>query len=242
MVIETMDTRAGAEITHLWIFFCILPRFRCIITSISYSASPLESLPMFMNITCPSCGERFRVPERSLGQLVVCPKCSQPFQCGTVAPPSLKARPLKVEEPARVQETPHARQVSIQPSAIIHYRCGRCQKSLESPAHMAGQKINCPDCGQRLQIPSTSSVPPDAVVRVYPVNTTLHQAQEPILPVLPASPPQQSAEVRREHCLECGVDVTQRTRIQTCPHCGSSFCSARCYRDHCYHAHPGQQH
>jgi DNA-directed RNA polymerase subunit RPC12/RpoP len=41
----------------------------------------------------------------------------------------------------------------------------------------------------------------------------------------------------RENCLECGVDLMQQTRVQTCPECGSLFCSARCYREHSYHAH-----
>jgi hypothetical protein len=42
---------------------------------------------------------------------------------------------------------------------------------------------------------------------------------------------------RPENCLECGVSLAQRSRVQTCPDCGSLFCSARCYREHRYHAH-----
>ncbi len=114
---------------------------------------------MFMNIACPACGHRFRVPERSLGQQVVCPACTQAFQCGSVSPPSLTARPLASEKTSTVQERPQARPASIQPAPRIHYRCARCQKPLESPADQAGHKINCPDCGQRLQIPQASSTP-----------------------------------------------------------------------------------
>ena len=44
--------------------------------------------------------------------------------------------------------------------------------------------------------------------------------------------------VRREGCLECGIDVTNRSRVQTCPDCGAVLCSAMCYREHRYHAHP----
>jgi DNA-directed RNA polymerase subunit RPC12/RpoP len=212
---------------------------------------------MFMNIACPSCGHRCRVPERSLGQQVVCPKCSQPFQCGSVSPPSLTAHPLASGKTSTVQEMPQARSISIQPVPSIHYRCARCNKPLESPADLAGHKVNCPDCGQRLQIPQApSTLPPpenktilaaeEQPCSAVPVSV-VHAAsrppveEEPILTALPASPPAPATSVRREYCLECGGEVTQRSRVQTCPDCGSLFCSARCYRDHCYHAHPGPQ-
>jgi hypothetical protein len=46
-----------------------------------------------------------------------------------------------------------------------------------------------------------------------------------------------SAAVPREHCLECGVDLSGRKRLQTCPDCGSLLCSAKCYREHRYQSH-----
>lgn len=210
---------------------------------------------MFMNVTCPTCGHRCRVPERSLGQQVKCPACSQLFQCGTVSPPSLTARPSATKSPG-VQETPQARAAQALPGQSIHYRCARCNKPLESPAHLAGYKINCPDCGQRLQIPlcSTASSSSDNKtilateepprIPVVPVSPAPHAprppvAEEPILTVLPVSEP--APAVRREYCLECGMEITRRPRVQTCPDCGSLFCSARCYRDHCHHAHPSRR-
>jgi hypothetical protein len=42
---------------------------------------------------------------------------------------------------------------------------------------------------------------------------------------------------QRESCLECGKNITNRARVQTCPDCGSPFCSAMCYREHRHHAH-----
>lgn len=194
---------------------------------------------MFMNVVCPSCGNKVRVPERSLGQQIECPNCRRFFQCGTTSPPSLKAQPAATGQSTDVQEMPAARAAELEAAASIHYRCARCQKSLESPAHLAGQKRNCPECGQRLQIPHASAPPPAAVV---PVST--RASEEPILTVLPASPRTSAAPAqpaRREYCLECGVEVTQRPRIQTCPDCGSLFCSARCYREHTYHAHPSRR-
>src|SRR5438105_2409759 len=108
---------------------------------------------MFMNVTCPTCGHKCRVPESAMGQQVKCPACSNPFQCGSVSPPSLVTRPTPVEKPPSVQPTPQARGVNVQPDQSIHFRCPGCNKPLESPAHMVDQKVNCPGCGQRLQIP-----------------------------------------------------------------------------------------
>lgn len=197
---------------------------------------------MFMNITCPACEHRCRVPERSLGQQIKCPACGQLFQCGTASPPSLTARPAAAKSPG-VQETPQARAAQAVPDQTIHYRCARCAKPLESPAHLAGTKLNCPDCGQRLQIPlsSTAAPPSISVVPVSPAPPAPRAAvpEEPILTVVPVAA--SAPEVRREHCLECGVDITRRPRVQTCPDCGSLFCSARCYRDHHHHAHPSRR-
>jgi DNA-directed RNA polymerase subunit RPC12/RpoP len=210
---------------------------------------------MFMNLSCPTCGHSCRVPERMLGQHWKCPACSTLFQCGSVSPRSLVTRPVTAAGPAPVQETPTARTVQVQPDQCIHYRCPRCTRPLESPSHMAGQKLNCPDCGQRLQVPQSSLTPSPAdpqrihiaeervkdgpAVPVFPARQLPHVStqEEPILTVLPVAPSAPATPARREYCLECGADVTQRSRIQTCPDCGSLFCSARCFRDHHYHAH-----
>jgi DNA-directed RNA polymerase subunit RPC12/RpoP len=134
---------------------------------------------------------------------------------------------------------------------MIRYSCPRCKKSLESPVSFAGQKLHCPDCNQRLQIPQPSTPPPP------PVNKTILATEEPAAPAAHRSPlpePPAVPEVvevveeapsrrapapsgRREICLECGADVTERARVQTCSDCGSLLCSAMCYREHRYHAH-----
>jgi DNA-directed RNA polymerase subunit RPC12/RpoP len=137
---------------------------------------------------------------------------------------------------------------------MIRYSCPRCKKSLESPASFAGQKLNCPDCNQRLQIPQPSTPPP-----VPAVNKTILATEEPAAtptsrpprlppPVVPPVPvpsvelvEETAPATRQESCLECGTDITRRARVQTCPDCGSLFCSAGCYRDHHKHAHGRKQ-
>jgi DNA-directed RNA polymerase subunit RPC12/RpoP len=141
---------------------------------------------MFINVTCPTCGHKFLVLERAIGQQEKCPACSILFKCGSVSPPPLATPPTPAQSPSAVQPTQQARAVSVQPDQSIHYRCARCTKSLESPAHMAGQKVNCPECGQRLQIPPASGTP-------QPVNRIILAAEEPPVRVVPPTPlpPQQ---------------------------------------------------
>jgi DNA-directed RNA polymerase subunit RPC12/RpoP len=202
---------------------------------------------MFMNVVCPTCGHKCRVPESALGQRVPCPGCANSFQCGSMSPPSLATTPAPDDKPAPVQVLPQARVVPVQPDRAIHYRCPRCRKSLESPAHLADEKVNCPDCGQRLKVPPASTISAaEEPLRVATPRTptapsppTLAPAPEPVpVKVAAAAPP---VPARRENCLECGKDVTERPRIQTCPDCSSLFCCAMCYREHRYHAHSSRR-
>jgi DNA-directed RNA polymerase subunit RPC12/RpoP len=197
---------------------------------------------MFMNVTCPGCGKRCRVPESAFGQQVKCPMCSTLFQCGSVPPPS-ETRPLPTENPPPVQVSPQVRDAESQADPTIRYSCPRCRKSLESPAHAAGQKINCPDCGRRLQIPQTPT--PTASVPVRIIASTPPPAPPPVkeelIPTVIKAPPPEPPPVRREHCLECGANITDRPRVHTCPDCGSLFCSAMCYREHHHHAHSSRR-
>ena len=217
---------------------------------------------MYMNVACPTCGSACRVPESALGQVVACPACTKRFQCGTVAPRSLVTRPV-ADPPAAVHETPTVRAADGVTEERIHYRCPKCSHALESPAHLAGTKTNCPSCNQRLQIPRSSAAARPAhgsllgtpqspsAVPVQLVDTPM--ATMPPAPLIPtvtpvatpppvtAAPPAPAAPARGESCLECGIDLTHRARVQTCPDCGSIFCSAGCYREHRYHAHSSRR-
>jgi DNA-directed RNA polymerase subunit RPC12/RpoP len=218
---------------------------------------------MMMNAICKYCLMKFRVPERMIGQQVKCPACGKEFLCTAGSRP-VDVLPLPPADAASaVQTTPQSPIASVPADQNIHYRCPRCQKSLVSPPKASGQKMNCPECGQRLQVPkqSPSATPapvnrtilateiPDAVAgraQAAPISAPAPPvpAQEEILdeviPVLPSarSPAKEPEPAgRRDYCLECGTNVTKRQRVLTCPNCGSLFCSARCFRDHDSHAH-----
>src|SRR5438094_201920 len=152
---------------------------------------------MFMNATCPACGERCRVPESAFGQQVKCPKCAGLISCGPAD------RHPQVRAAAQVVAT------DSPPEEIIRYPCPRCRKPLESPAAAAGQKANCPDCGQRLQVPQASRPPANVPVRVVaapppaapPPAAPPPVTAEVIPTVLPAEAPAPPADLRREFCL-----------------------------------------
>jgi DNA-directed RNA polymerase subunit RPC12/RpoP len=200
---------------------------------------------MDMNITCPHCGHKCRMPERMFGQRVQCPACSRLFQAGTKSPPSPETHPVAADKSDSVAAAPPVRLAPAQADATIRYNCPRCRKALESPAPMAGQKLNCPDCGQRLQIPQLPQAPANVPVQVVPAPPTslpsppVAEEQLPTVLAVAEDPPPEPE--RREHCLECGRDITERPRVQTCPDCGSLFCSAMCYREHHYHAHSSRR-
>jgi DNA-directed RNA polymerase subunit RPC12/RpoP len=212
-----------------------------------------ESPAMYMNVVCPTCGNKCRVPESALGQRVTCPSCSNAFQCGSLSPPSLVATPLAADGPGAVQAVPESRAVGTQPHPHINYRCPRCAKSLESPASSAGEKVDCPDCGQRLQIPRSveKQVPVSHPVTAIEQTAWARLASQPVAAEQPTPAPVATAKQvaiepvqspgRRENCLECGKDVSDRTRIQACPDCGSLLCCAMCFREHRYHAHPSRR-
>lgn len=203
---------------------------------------------MAANVTCPMCGQQCKLPEPPSGTDMRCTACFSIFPIKPAAASPLLARtavPPPSQPPAAVNRT-----ILAQPEAMIRYNCPRCKKSLESPVSFAGQKLNCPDCYQRLQIPQPSTPPPAPAVN----KTILALEESPSAPTPrtarpspPAVPPvpiptvelveETAPALRRESCLECGADITRRARVQTCPDCGSLFCSAGCYREHHYHAH-----
>lgn len=205
---------------------------------------------MPLNVKCPTCGHVCRLAEDAQEPEVLCPACRSLFARTAQPAPSLLERPRRVEAtPAAA--APQNRTVLAEPEAMIRYTCPRCKRSLESPASFAGQKLNCPGCDQRLQIPLPSTPPAAAVNKTMlateerPVTATAPPPAPPPARPLDAlevveEPPSRrasAAPARRESCLECGANITGRSRVQTCSDCGSLFCSAACYREHRYYAH-----
>lgn len=195
---------------------------------------------MSTNLLCKVCGYQYPAVQVPAGHRVECPSCQSPF-----VPESLLHRASQAAQNNPPAAAP-SRTILAPLDEPIRYVCPKCKKSLESPRNMAGEKLNCPACGQRLQIPQ----PPAALP---PQNKTLLALEHgsPALAPPPAAPPPlitteviEVVDVAREapappihHCLECGRGVVGSERLLTCPDCGSTFCSAGCMREHSRFAH-----
>jgi DNA-directed RNA polymerase subunit RPC12/RpoP len=196
---------------------------------------------MLQTVACPKCGDPLRIPPSMLGQEVQCAACLHRFAARAAAAPL---------PPAGGPTPPPNRTVLAEPEAMIHYSCPRCKKPLESPVSFAGQKLNCPGCGQRLQIPQPAAPQAPALNKTMLATqasgpgssgTGLQPAAGALVPTVDVevvNDAPKATPVRRDCCLECGVDVSQRPRVQTCPDCGTLLCSSMCYRAHRYYAHP----
>jgi DNA-directed RNA polymerase subunit RPC12/RpoP len=174
---------------------------------------------MFMNVTCPECGKKRRVPERAFGQQINCPTCSALIPCDPVSPPAPETGPTSAGRPPAVA-APQVRLAEEQSAASIRYSCPRCHKPLESPAQAAGQKVNCPNCGQRLQTPQPSHPLASVPVRVVasppaPPAPPPPVKQGPIPAVVKVSAWEPASPARRKHCLGYRADVTDRPPIAT---------------------------
>jgi DNA-directed RNA polymerase subunit RPC12/RpoP len=201
---------------------------------------------MFVNVTCPTCGNRFAAPDFQIGRNITCSSCQSPImiEIGTTAS-------------GTVPEKPPAQMDSPSPTILapleepIRYSCPKCKKSLTSPPSAAGQKLNCPGCGQRLQIPQPAAPPQNKTMLAVDESNRGPQAA---LPAVQAPPPTAASQApvdvvevvevvhpatnpRSANCLECGQNLAGRDTLLTCPDCGSVLCSSRCFREHRRFAH-----
>jgi DNA-directed RNA polymerase subunit RPC12/RpoP len=109
-------------------------------------------------------------------------------------------------------------------NAMIRFSCPRCQSLLEQPIDAAGQKLPCPVCGQRLQVPA---LPENRTVlaNLIPDNQVVAGSSAPSPPTGSAS--QLRTIAGREHlcwpCPQCQgevqVAVEAAPSTMPCPHC-----------------------
>src|SRR4051812_37257966 len=68
-------------------------------------------------------------------------------------------------------------------SAHIQFECPTCKEKLSAPIDQAGSKINCSNCGQRLQIP-----PPDRTKTVLAAGLGVSDDPTPSRSAMAAKP------------------------------------------------------
>jgi formylglycine-generating enzyme required for sulfatase activity len=76
-------------------------------------------------------------------------------------------------EPSELDPPPVAGRPQASGATPIRFACPVCMTAMKAPAQNAGQKLNCPTCGQRIQIP----LPPRGTI----LAVSLPPQEEPIL-------------------------------------------------------------
>jgi hypothetical protein len=90
---------------------------------------------------------------------------------------------------------------------MIRFQCPTCQKVLKAPDNGVGQKVSCPGCGQRLQVPP----------HIQPLNQTV--LGQP-MPDDPATPPVLTGGKAPDRLADVEAEAAPRRRRAAAPAAG----------------------
>ena len=166
-------------------------------------------------LNCPLCQQPFRISEQLAGKNVRCPHCARTLVIPNVNTP----KTLPSQQPTQLPQFEHEfvqsnPTILAQQKQSIHYSCPKCQQPGESPTTMAGQKIACSFCGQRLQIPDTTPSQETKTILAVP------QGNSPVSPQSQTAAPrlQPDTSATMVYCMLCGHRVS--SEATACPSCG----------------------
>ncbi len=131
---------------------------------------------------CPRCQKLLQSPAFEAGKKKPCPECGQRLQVPAAPPPKPAGidKTMLAESQGGPQGGPQGLNKTMLTDAEqpvggtnktmlvsenqapaappIRYNCPRCRIVIESQAHEAGTKKNCPSCGQRHKVPNASTL------------------------------------------------------------------------------------
>ncbi len=108
-------------------------------------------------------------------------------------------RPRQLSFDVRRQRLSHQKK---REKPVIRFSCPSCWSVLEHAT--AGEKLNCPHCGQRMQVPQPNT------------NKTVLAPLAPMEPLPKETNPHKNEG--QKYCCECGELINARAEI--CPKCG----------------------
>jgi predicted Zn finger-like uncharacterized protein len=112
---------------------------------------------MSLEVACPSCEGKFRVPDSAAGKKIRCPKCK-----GAIEVPAADASGEVEEESPDPEPEPESEPESEPepeapaPSTSIEVACPSCEGKFRVPGSAAGKKIRCPKCKGAIEVPAGS--------------------------------------------------------------------------------------
>jgi DNA-directed RNA polymerase subunit M/transcription elongation factor TFIIS len=160
-------------------------------------------------VVCPTCGQAGHVPDKAAGHRAKCPTCLQDFEVASSTTANISQVKLgSLSSPPPVREPARRQLHSV--AAVIRFACPSCKAILESLEDVAGGKVACPRCAQRILVPLPAS---NKTKLAEPVDVTPDEAisQVRILSSRRKRPDE-------KHCVECGAII--RARAELCPSCG----------------------
>ena len=162
--------------------------------------------PNVGTISCPGCGARYSFPPSMAGKRGRCVACGATFIA------SLPAMAERADVATPVVDEPQ----------YIGVECRVCQTRMYGRADQVGQKLKCPDCGARTEVPPPPKPKPKNIpAALEGEQYELWDADEQPLPsALIAAQPQYIAVVCRQcdTLMYAGLDQVGQTI--TCPDCG----------------------
>jgi DNA-directed RNA polymerase subunit RPC12/RpoP len=106
-----------------------------------------------MNFACPTCKMALSAPHEKAGAKTACPYCGQRLQVPTRKNQTVLGEELPAQEERASLPLPESWWSQAPTGAIIAVNCPACLKDFQVPVSEAGQKLACPTCGQRVQVP-----------------------------------------------------------------------------------------
>ena len=100
-------------------------------------------------LVCPQCNARLHPSRKLVGKRVRCPDCKEPVLV-PAAPPRKEKKPAAVIDAYGLETETSQR---LGPEHYFAYTCPHCSARLKSLRERAGEKLDCPDCGERITVP-----------------------------------------------------------------------------------------
>ncbi len=185
--------------------------------------APKSAASDSIRFQCPHCDHSVSTPASAAGKKGQCPNCTAQFHIPQ--PGSTLAGALKTGKRAKTRKKPTFRDSAQSPNTAaagnpIEFHCQSCNKLVRTPASVAGKRGKCPHCQALMDIPSHSTLKPQAGLAAAPAKN--QAGAKRAAKTGPARAPAKGGV--EFDCPSCNKLVRTPAGSQgkkgKCPHCG----------------------